>query len=42
VRHADMILRSSDESVAEPSDRDDVRSAYDSFMRRVARAVPAG
>jgi uncharacterized membrane protein len=41
VQHAEMILRSSEESVAEPSDRADVRAAYDSFMGRVGRAVPA-
>ena len=41
VHHAEMILRSSDESVAEPSDRADVRAAYDSFMEHVTSAVPA-
>jgi len=41
IHHAEMILRSSDGSVAELSDRDDVRAAYDSFLRRVGLAVPA-
>ncbi|MDP9329385.1 MAG: DUF2254 domain-containing protein [Actinomycetota bacterium] len=34
ARHAEMILRASDESVPEPSDRDDVRAAYDSLMEQ--------
>ena len=40
LRHADMLLRSSDESVPEPSDRHDVRVAYDGVMTELRR-VPA-
>jgi len=39
VLHAEMILRSSNESVAEPSDRADVQAAHDSFVLRVKRPV---
>jgi uncharacterized membrane protein len=37
THQADMILRSSEESVSEPSDRDDVRAAYDALASKLAR-----
>ena len=38
LRHADMLLRSSDESVPEPGDRHDVQVAYDGVMTELRRA----
>ena len=35
VTHADMILRASEESVAEPSDRRDVRAVHDALIAEV-------
>jgi hypothetical protein len=32
LRHARMVLQASEESVTEPSDRNDVRSAYDTLV----------
>jgi uncharacterized membrane protein len=32
LHHASLLLRASDESVADPSDRDDVRAAYAALL----------
>jgi uncharacterized membrane protein len=40
VAHADMIFRASEESVPDPSDREDVRSVYDRLRAELGR-VPA-
>jgi uncharacterized membrane protein len=40
VRHADMILNASEETVPEPSDRRDVQTAYDAVVSQVRSASP--